>query len=80
MMSSSVSPHIIISKVKDLCQRLDFFGIKVGDARKHPQISPVVILKSLSGYPLRSSITINKQLHYFLSYYYYRMDGKDIRH
>jgi Transposase DDE domain len=59
-MSSLVSPHIIIAKVKDLCQRLEFFGIKVGDARKHPQISPVVILKSLLLIPILRLKSLNQ--------------------
>lgn len=59
-MSSSMNPYIIISKVKDLCQRLEYFGIKVGDARKRPQISPVTIFKSLVLIPILRLKSLNQ--------------------
>lgn len=60
MMSSIMNPYIIISKVKDLCQRLEYFGIKVGDARKEPQISPVTIFKSLLLIPILRFKSLNQ--------------------
>lgn len=59
-MSPLVSPHIIISKVKDLCQRLELFGIKIEDARKRPLISPVIILKSLLLIPILRLKSLNQ--------------------
>ncbi|MEW6381787.1 MAG: hypothetical protein AB1611_19600 [bacterium] len=53
-------PAIIIAKVKDLCQRLEFLGIKVGDARKHPRISPVDIFKSLLLIPILRLKSLNQ--------------------
>jgi hypothetical protein len=60
MMSSLVSPHIIISKIKDLCQRLESFGIKIEDARKRPLISPVIVLKSLLLIPILRLKSLNQ--------------------
>jgi hypothetical protein len=60
MMSSLASPHIIISKVKDLCQRLEFFGIKIEDARERPLISPVTVLKSLLLIPILRLKSLNQ--------------------
>jgi len=60
MMSSSVSPSIIISKVKDLCQRVEYFGIKVGDTRKRPQISPVTIFRSCLLIPILRFKSLNQ--------------------
>ena len=60
MMSSLVNPSIIISKVKDLCQRLEYFGIKVGDTRKRPQISPVTIFRSCLLIPILRLKSLNQ--------------------
>lgn len=60
MMSSLVSPHIIISHIKDLCQRLESFGIKIGDARERPQISPVIVFKSLLLIPMLRLKSLNQ--------------------
>jgi hypothetical protein len=60
MRSSITDPHIIISKIKDLCQRLELFGIKIGDARKHPLISPVDIFKSLLLIPILRLKSLNQ--------------------
>jgi len=60
MRSSITGPHIIISKMKDLCQRLKLFGVKIGDARKHPLISPVDIFKSLFLIPILRLKSLNQ--------------------
>jgi len=60
MRSSIVNPDIIISKIRDLCQRVEFLGIKVGDARKHPLISPVDIFKSLILIPILRLKSLNQ--------------------
>ncbi|MEW6379087.1 MAG: hypothetical protein AB1611_05715 [bacterium] len=60
MRTSIIDPAIIIAKVKDLCQRLEFLGIKVGDARKHPRISPVDIFKSLLLIPILRLKSLNQ--------------------
>jgi hypothetical protein len=60
MKSSIVDPHIIISKIKDLCQRVEFLDIKVGDARKHPLISPATIFKSLLLIPILRLKSLNQ--------------------
>jgi len=60
MRTSIIDPHIIIAKVKDLCQRLEYFGVKVKDARKHPQISPVTIFKSLLLIPILRLKSLNQ--------------------
>jgi hypothetical protein len=60
-MSSTVSPPIIIAKMKDLCQRLEFFGIKeVKDARKRAQIPPVDIVRSLLLIPILRLKSLNQ--------------------
>jgi hypothetical protein len=60
MRSSIMNPHIIISKIRDLCQRVEFPDIKVGDARKHPLISPATIFKSLLLIPILRLKSLNQ--------------------
>jgi hypothetical protein len=59
-MNSLMSPHIIISKMKSLCQMLEFFNIKIEDARKRPLISPVIVLKSLLLIPILRLKSLNQ--------------------